>query len=84
MAATMKWLLVVLGALSVDLGSRAPGVWRRHTRSAGRPSCPSAAAPILRLPRPLYCEYPGVGHNCWDRAYATPDLYESLLEQKLK
>jgi predicted peptidase len=34
--------------------------------------------------RPLYHEYPGVGHNCWDRAYATPDLYEWLLEQKLK
>ena len=26
--------------------------------------------------RPLYHEYPGVGHNCWDRAYATPELYE--------
>ena len=34
--------------------------------------------------RPLYHEYPGVGHNCWDRAFATPDLYEWLLEQKLK
>ena len=34
--------------------------------------------------RPLYHEYPGVGHNCWDRAYATPDLYDWLLEQKLK
>lgn len=34
--------------------------------------------------RPLYHEYPGVGHNCWDRAYATPELYEWLLEQKLK
>jgi predicted peptidase len=34
--------------------------------------------------RPLYHEYPGVGHNCWDRAYATPDLYEWLLKQKLK
>jgi hypothetical protein len=34
--------------------------------------------------RPLYHEYPGVGHNCWDRTYATPDLYEWLLQQKLK
>ena len=34
--------------------------------------------------RPLYHEYPGVGHNCWDRAYADPDLWEWLLGQKLK
>jgi len=34
--------------------------------------------------QPLYHEYPGVGHNCWDRAYATADLYEWLLEQRLK
>jgi predicted esterase/thiol-disulfide isomerase/thioredoxin len=33
---------------------------------------------------PLYHEYPGVGHNCWDRVYATPDLYEWLLELKRK
>src|SRR5207248_5946997 len=33
---------------------------------------------------PLYHEYPGVGHNCWDRVYATPDLYEWLIEQKGK
>src|SRR5205085_8420633 len=23
---------------------------------------------------PRYTEYPGVGHNSWDRAYATPEL----------
>jgi predicted peptidase len=34
--------------------------------------------------RPLYHEYPGVGHNCWDLTYAMPDLYEWLLLQKLK
>jgi predicted peptidase len=34
--------------------------------------------------QPLYHEYPGVGHNCWDRTYATPDLYEWLLLQKRK
>jgi predicted peptidase len=28
--------------------------------------------------------YPGVGHNCWDRAYATPELYTWLLEQRRK
>ena len=28
-----------------------------------------------------YTEYPGVGHNCWDNAYGTDDLYIWLLEQ---
>ena len=33
---------------------------------------------------PNYSEYPGVGHNSWDKAYATKELYEWLLMQKLK
>lgn len=28
-----------------------------------------------------YTEYPEVGHNCWDNAYGTPELYTWLLEQ---
>ena len=31
-----------------------------------------------------YTEYPGVGHNSWDPAYAEPDLVPWLLEQSLK
>ncbi len=31
-----------------------------------------------------YTEYPGVGHNSWDRAYATPELYTWLLKQQTK
>jgi predicted peptidase len=34
--------------------------------------------------RPLYHEYPGVGHNCWERAYANADLFEWLLQQHSK
>jgi len=33
---------------------------------------------------PKYDEYPGVGHNSWDKAYGTNELYEWLLRQKLK
>lgn len=33
---------------------------------------------------PKYTEYPGVGHNSWDKAYATKELYDWLLEHKLK
>jgi predicted peptidase len=29
---------------------------------------------------PNYTEYPGVGHNSWDKAYATPDLYDWMLK----
>ena len=31
-----------------------------------------------------YTEYPGVGHNSWDKAYAEPDLVSWLLAQSLK
>ena len=34
--------------------------------------------------QPKYTEYPGVGHNSWDKAYATPDLYKWLLSQQRK
>jgi predicted peptidase len=34
--------------------------------------------------RPLYHEYRGAGHNCWDATYANPDLYEWLLLQRRK
>ena len=33
---------------------------------------------------PKYDEYAGVGHNSWDRAYGTPELYGWLLQQRLK
>jgi len=31
---------------------------------------------------PRYTEYPGVGHNSWDRAYSEPDLLSWLFAQK--
>ena len=34
--------------------------------------------------KPKYSEYPGVGHNSWDKAYGTDELYTWLLEQKKK
>jgi len=34
--------------------------------------------------KPKFTEYPGVGHNSWDKAYGTPELYEWLLQQKKK
>ncbi len=32
--------------------------------------------------QPKYDEYPGVGHNSWDRAYGTDELYAWLLKQR--
>jgi predicted esterase len=34
--------------------------------------------------RPLCTEYPDVGHACWRRAYATPELWEWLARQRLQ
>jgi predicted peptidase len=34
--------------------------------------------------KPNYTEYEGVGHNSWDKAYATKELYEWMLKQELK
>jgi predicted peptidase len=34
--------------------------------------------------KPKYDEYPGVGHNSWDKAYGTKELYEWLLMQQFK
>ena len=31
-----------------------------------------------------YTEYPGVGHDCWDLAYADPDLPRWLLQQRMR
>ncbi len=33
---------------------------------------------------PKYTEYPGVGHNSWDKAYADPELMKWLFAQKRK
>jgi predicted peptidase len=33
---------------------------------------------------PKYDEYAGVGHNCWDKAYGTKELYEWLFAQQKK
>ena len=32
--------------------------------------------------KPKYTEYPGVGHNSWDQAYADKELWKWLAEQK--
>jgi predicted peptidase len=34
--------------------------------------------------KPKFDVYEKVGHNCWDKAYATKELYEWLLKQELK
>ena len=32
---------------------------------------------------PKYTEYPGVGHNSWDKAYGEADLWKWLFDQRL-
>lgn len=40
-------------------------------------------AMIAELAEVIYTEYPGVGHNSWDKAYAEPDLIRWLLSKFL-
>ncbi len=32
--------------------------------------------------RPIYTEYPGIGHNCWDLTYRRADLFDWLGQQR--
>src|SRR5947207_860705 len=34
--------------------------------------------------QPKYDEFPGVGHNSWDKAYGNQELYDWLLQHHLK
>jgi predicted peptidase len=34
--------------------------------------------------KPKFTVYPGVGHNCWDKAYADKELFEWLFKQEKK
>lgn len=44
-----------------------------------------AVAELKRLGgTPNYTEYPKLQHNCWDEAYATPDLWRWMLQQRRK
>ena len=47
------------------------------------PECSRVMVESLRRisGRVRYTEYPDLGHNCWDTAYATPELYDWLLQQ---
>jgi len=42
------------------------------------------AALKRRVGNVRYTEYPGVGHDAWDRAYADPNLAHWMLEQKIR
>lgn len=48
------------------------------------PTCSREMVEAIRIAggTPTYHEYPGIGHNCWDLAYARPGLYEWLLSQE--
>ncbi len=86
-----RWAAIVPVASSGDpeVASRIPGIpcWCFHnSHDAGSPvASPRRMIAALRAAggAPRYTEYFGLEHNCWDRAYATPELYEWLLGQRL-
>jgi predicted peptidase len=54
------------------------GVLGQDTLYTARP----AARPV-EVPEVIYTEYPGIGHNSWEKAYADPDLISWLLTKSL-
>jgi predicted peptidase len=80
----------ICGGGDVRLAARCAGtpIWAFH--GAADPVVPvqrtreMIAAVIAARGNPLYTEYPGVGHNSWDRAYAEPDLLPWLFAQRFR
>lgn len=64
--------------------SRTP-VWAFHGERDEVVSVEESRRMIAAIKRvggqPRYTEYAGVGHNCWDRAYAEPDLLSWMFGQ---
>ena len=55
---------------------------RRRHRGQGRRQSRDMIEAIKKAGgKPKYTEYPGVGHNSWDKAYGTDELYKWLLKQ---
>jgi predicted peptidase len=68
-------------ALARDLRNRVP-VWAFHGASDGFVSVDNTRRLVAAVRAAggdvKYTEYPGVGHNSWDRAYAEPELWAWL------
>ena len=76
-------------ALAAGSSSNSAGVVTRElpasrARPLGLPAvCRNLHSELLRLDgNGRYTEYVGVGHNCWDRAYGSRDLYNCPLKQR--
>lgn len=61
-------------------------VWAFHGAKDKRVPVSGSRDPIEALKQlgasPKYTEYPDQGHLCWDKAYATPELWRWLLLQR--
>lgn len=61
-------------------------VWAFHGAQDKNVPVAGSREPINALRRlgaqPRYSEYPDLAHDCWDRAYATPELWTWLLQQR--
>lgn len=73
--------------LAEEIGTRLP-VWAVHgaADTVARPSeSRNMVAALQRIGGKVhYTEYPGVGHDAWDRAYADPALVKWMLAQKTR
>ena len=83
-------IIPVCGAAPLDFLSNIAHVpvWAFHGAQDNHVSVNGSRDAIAALRKlggsPKYTEYPAVGHECWDQAYAEPDLWRWLLAQKRK
>jgi predicted peptidase len=85
-----RWAAVVpvcgLGPKKVAAELRSVPCWCFHGADDGVVPAQSSRDMIEAVRQaggsPRYTEYPGVGHNAWERAYDTDELYEWLLRYK--
>lgn len=81
-------IIPICGGISPSLAPRLKDIpcWC-FVGDADAPSTVTALRQMMRAitkagGRPIYHEYPDVGHHCFDQTYDNPDVYEWLLLQK--
>ena len=85
-----KWAAIapICGAGRPEWADRIKGIptWVFHGAADPTVSVIGSREMVAALKKaggsPKYTEYPGVGHNCWDRAYADPEFFPWLMHQQ--
>jgi hypothetical protein len=81
----LVWCTLLVACVAVPAGAadapRHGFLERTHKDPDGNEARYQLFVPRGLGARPAYFVYPDLGHNCWDRADATEELYTWLLRQ---